>query len=65
MLNMNVEMVFPVLIAFAISALVGPVIIKYLRELKIKQTERTDGVQSHLRKQELPPWEELFFCWLW
>jgi phospho-N-acetylmuramoyl-pentapeptide-transferase len=61
MLNMNVEMVFPVLIAFAISALVGPVIIKYLRELKMKQTERTDGVQSHLKKAGTPTMGGIIF----
>ncbi|MGI6094219.1 MAG: phospho-N-acetylmuramoyl-pentapeptide-transferase [Lachnospiraceae bacterium] len=58
---MNVEMVFPVLIAFAISALVGPVIIKYLRELKMKQTERTDGVQSHLKKAGTPTMGGIIF----
>lgn len=33
------KMVLPVLIAFAISVILGPVIIPYLRKLKMGQTE--------------------------
>ena len=32
----------------------GPVVIPFLRKLKMKQTERTDGVQSHLKKAGTP-----------
>ncbi len=32
----------PVLIAFAISALLGPVVIPFLRKLKVGQTEREE-----------------------
>lgn len=44
----------PVLIAFALSAVIGPVIIPILRKLKMGQTEREDGVQSHLKKAGTP-----------
>ena len=33
-------MALPVLIAFAISVLLGPIVIPYLRQLKMGQTER-------------------------
>ena len=51
---MSSHVVIPVLISFAISLVLGPVIIPFLRKLKMKQTERTDGVQSHLKKAGTP-----------
>lgn len=44
----------PVMIAFAISVILGPVIIPFLRKLKVGQTERDDGPQSHLKKSGTP-----------
>lgn len=44
----------PVMIAFAISVIMGPVIIPFLRKLKIGQTEREEGPQSHLKKSGTP-----------
>ena len=43
----------PVLIAFAISALLGPIIIPFLRKLKVGQTEREE-LKSHLKKTGTP-----------
>ena len=51
---MNYQIVIPVLIAFVISVALGPVIIPWLRRLKMGQTERVDGVQSHLKKAGTP-----------
>ena len=51
---MNIQVVFPVLISFAISVILGPVIIPFLRKLKMGQTERVEGVQSHLKKAGTP-----------
>ena len=51
---MNYTVFMPVLISFAISAIMGPVIIPILRRLKMGQTEREDGVQSHLLKAGTP-----------
>ena len=51
---MNYTVFMPVLISFAISAIMGPVIIPILRRLKMGQTERVDGVQSHLLKAGTP-----------
>ncbi len=43
----------PVLIAFVISAVLGPVIIPFLRKLKVGQTEREE-LKSHLKKTGTP-----------
>ncbi len=51
---MNVTFVMPVLISFVISALSGPVIIPYLRKLKVGQTTRDDGPKTHLKKNGTP-----------
>ena len=51
---MEFHIVIPVLISFAISAVLGPVIIPFLRKLKMGPTERTEGVQSHLKKAGTP-----------
>ena len=44
----------PVIIAFVLSVVMGPVIIPILRRLKMGQTEREDGVKSHLKKAGTP-----------
>ncbi|MEE1314492.1 MAG: phospho-N-acetylmuramoyl-pentapeptide-transferase [Faecalimonas sp.] len=51
---MDYKIVIPVLIAFALSVILGPVVIPVLRKLKMGQTEREDGVQSHLKKAGTP-----------
>ena len=51
---MDSKIVIPVLISFAISVALGPIIIPFLRKLKMGQTERTEGVQSHLKKAGTP-----------
>ena len=55
------KMVIPVLIAFAVSVLLGPVIIPYLRKLKMGQTGRVEGVQSHLKKAGTPTMGGIIF----
>lgn len=40
------HVVIPVLISFALSVIMGPVVIPFLRRLKVGQTERAEGVQS-------------------
>lgn len=58
---MEVQIVIPVLIAFAVSVLLGPVVIPFLRRLKAGQTERVDGVQSHLKKAGTPTMGGIIF----
>lgn len=51
---MDYTIFIPVLIAFVLSAAMGPLIIPVLRKLKMGQTERVEGVQSHLKKAGTP-----------
>ena len=51
---MSSAITVPVFIGFAISAVLGPLVIPVLRRLKMDQTEREDGVKSHLKKAGTP-----------
>ena len=51
---MDVKIALPVLISFAISAAAGPIVIPILRKLKVGQTVRDDGPQTHLKKNGTP-----------
>ena len=51
---MNATILMSVIISFAISVLLGPVIIPFLRRLKVGQTVRDEGPQSHLKKNGPP-----------
>ena len=51
---MDYKLIVPVLISFALSLLMGPVVIPFLIKLKMGQTERVEGVQSHLKKAGTP-----------
>ncbi len=48
------HVVIPVLISFVLSVIMGPVVIPFLRKLKVGQTERAEGVKSHLKKAGTP-----------
>lgn len=50
---MTYEVIIPVIVAFAISAILGPIVIPFLRRLKIGQTERKE-LESHLKKNGTP-----------
>ena len=58
---MNAAIILPILISFAISAALGPVVIPLLRRLKFGQTERDDGPKSHLKKTGTPTMGGLMF----
>ena len=51
---MDYTFVIPVLISFVLSVIMGPIVIPILRKLKMKQTERVEGVESHLQKAGTP-----------
>ncbi|MEZ3486750.1 MAG: phospho-N-acetylmuramoyl-pentapeptide-transferase [Lachnospiraceae bacterium] len=51
---MDYKIFIPVLISFALSVVMGPLIIPVLRRLKMGQTEREEGVKSHLKKAGTP-----------
>lgn len=50
---MTYEIVISVIVSFAISALLGPIVIPFLRRLKVGQTERKE-LESHLKKNGTP-----------
>lgn len=51
---MDYTIFLPVLISFALSVIMGPLVIPVLRRMKMGQTEREEGVKSHLKKAGTP-----------
>lgn len=51
---MNQTVIMSVIISFVISVILGPFIIPFLRRLKVGQTVREDGPQTHLKKSGTP-----------
>ncbi len=51
---MNRECLMPVIISFVICVILGPIVIPFLKRLKVGQTVREDGPQSHLKKNGTP-----------
>jgi phospho-N-acetylmuramoyl-pentapeptide-transferase len=52
--EMNFNVVVPVLISFAISLILSPIIIPFLRRLKFGQYIRDEGPESHQKKSGTP-----------
>lgn len=50
----ELSVILPALIAFAVCAIAEPFLIPVLRNLKMSQTERTYGMESHLKKAGTP-----------
>ena len=48
------ETILAIIIAFAISAILCPIVIPFLHKLKFGQQVREDGPQAHLKKQGTP-----------
>ncbi|SES64604.1 Phospho-N-acetylmuramoyl-pentapeptide-transferase [Natronincola peptidivorans] len=53
MLQQN-QLIYTIIIGFFITLLLGPLIIPFLRRLKVGQTVREEGPQSHLSKTGTP-----------
>lgn len=53
-MNVNMSYLLPVIIAFAISVVLCPIMIPFLKRLKFGQYVRDDGPQSHLKKAGTP-----------
>ncbi|SNS24526.1 Phospho-N-acetylmuramoyl-pentapeptide-transferase [Anaerovirgula multivorans] len=53
MLQQN-QLIYTIIIGFFITLLLGPLIIPFLRRLKVGQTIREEGPQSHLTKSGTP-----------
>lgn len=58
---MTTAVVLPVFLSFGISAVLGPFVISYLRKLKVGQTVREEGPESHLKKSGTPTMGGLLF----
>lgn len=52
--RMDFKILMPVLISFAVSVILCPVLIPYLKRLKFGQFVRDDGPKSHLKKSGTP-----------
>lgn len=52
--NLSLSVFMPVIISFLISVVFCPILIPFLRKLKFGQTEREEGLQSHLKKNGTP-----------
>ena len=50
----NKDILIPLFLAFAISVALSPFVIPFLQKLKVGQTEREEGVKSHLKKAGTP-----------
>ena len=50
----SADTMIPLFVAFAVSVALSPIVIPFLQKLKVGNTEREDGVQSHLKKAGTP-----------
>ncbi len=48
------DSIIPIIISFAVSVILGPLVIPFLRKLKVGQTVRDDGPKTHLSKSGTP-----------
>ncbi|MBC7341302.1 MAG: phospho-N-acetylmuramoyl-pentapeptide-transferase [Clostridia bacterium] len=58
---MGPDQLKPLVISFLITAALGPVLIPFLRKLKIRQSVRDDGPRTHLAKSGTPTMGGLLF----
>ena len=50
----SLDAILAVFLSFAVTAVICPLLIPFLIRLKVGQTERVEGVQSHLKKAGTP-----------
>lgn len=53
-MKVNADVVMPVVLSFFISVIVSPIVIPFLKKLKIGQTVREEGVEAHKAKNGTP-----------
>ncbi len=58
---MTYSVLLPVFISFGVSAVLGPVVIPFLRRMKASQTVRSEGPKSHLQKNGTPTMGGILF----
>ena len=59
--DLKYSILLPILIAFAISAILGPVIIPWLHKLKFGQYIREEGPKAHQKKSGTPTMGGIIF----
>lgn len=59
--NEMIELILPVLISFAISVILSPIIIPFLQKLKFGQFVREEGPKAHLKKAGTPTMGGMIF----
>lgn len=60
-MNLKMDVITPTLISFAVSVLLSPIFIPFLKKLKFGQFVRDDGPESHLKKAGTPTMGGLIF----
>lgn len=58
---LSLDVLIPLLVSFAISVAISPVVIPFLRKLKMGQVVREEGVQAHLKKSGTPTMGGMIF----
>lgn len=58
---MDLTILFPILTAFILATIIGPIFIPILKRLKFGQSIRSDGPQSHLKKSGTPTMGGIIF----
>lgn len=58
---MNTDVILPILISFALSVVLCPIIIPFLKRLKFGQFVRDDGPEAHLKKAGTPTMGGIIF----
>ncbi len=53
-MKLSADILIPLLVSFFISLILGHFVIPFLTKMKIGQTEREEGVESHLKKAGTP-----------
>ncbi len=60
-MKLSADILIPLLVSFFITLILAPIVIPFLRKMKIGQTEREEGVESHLKKAGTPTMGGLIF----
>lgn len=60
-MNLKMDVILPILISFAASVLLSPILIPFLKKLKFGQFVRPEGPESHLKKAGTPTMGGLIF----
>ncbi len=60
-MKLSADILIPLLVSFFLTVILAPIVIPLLRRMKVGQTEREEGVESHLKKAGTPTMGGLIF----